>query len=392
MQISDRVQRLTPSLTLALVTRTKELRAQGRRILTLGAGEPDFPTPANVCDAGTRAIQDGHTRYTEVGGIQPLREAVAALYQPHGVSYKASQVVVANGAKHALFGALMSLVNRGDEVLIPSPSWLSYPEMVKAVDGTPVAVPCDEDNGFLLTPEALEAAITDRSRVLLINPVSNPTGAVHSKSDLHAIAEVCARHDLAVISDEIYERLVYPPATTVPFAASHPLALERTITISGVSKTYAMTGWRIGYALGPDDAIAAIRKLQGQSTSNASSISQHAALEAITGDQSVIAGMLTEFQARRDRMVALLRDIPGVTVRCPDGAFYVFPRVDAYYGRRLGIDGSLALAEALLEDVGVVVVPGLPFGSDAHIRLSYACAMDDIEEALEKLSGFLQSL
>jgi aspartate aminotransferase len=392
MHISERVRRLSPSLTLALVARTKELRASGRRILSLGAGEPDFRTPRTVCDAATRAMDNGHTRYTEVAGILELRQAVAGLYRERGVDVGPGNVIVGNGAKHALYNALVCLVDPGDEVIVPMPAWLSYPEMVKACDGVPVTLPCDESDGFRVDTVALERAITPRTRVLLLNPVSNPTGAVMSAEELRDIAEVCSRRGITVISDEIYERLVYAPASTVPYAASHASAAAHTVTISGVSKTFAMTGWRIGWAIAPDPLASAIRKFQGQSTSNASSISQYAALEALTGDQTVIHDMLEEFRVRRDRMVALLRAIPDVTVRRPDGAFYVFPRMDAYYGRRKGIDGSLALAEAMLEEVGVVVVPGLPFGSDAHIRLSYACSMQDIEEAIEKMSAFLAGL
>jgi len=392
MKISDRVQSLSPSMTLALVARTKELRAAGRDIVSLGAGEPDFQTPRNVREAAAAAIEAGHTRYTEVGGVLPLREAIARQYKQHALDYTPAQVLVSSGAKHSIFQALFCLLDPGDEVLIPAPYWLSYPEMVKACGGKPVFVECDEDDGFILRPGRLAAACGPRTRALILNPVSNPTGAVHSADDLEAIAQVCEEHDLSVISDEIYERLLYPPAKTLPFAAVTSYAPERTITISGVSKTFAMTGWRIGYAAGPSDVITAMRKHQGQTTSNACSIAQHAALEALTGPQEEIERMHGEFGRRRLHMVELLRGIPDLHVTEPQGAFYVFPRVDAFYGRREGVDGSIALAEAMLEDVGVAVVPGMPFGSDAHIRLSYACSIADIDEAVGRLAKFFATL
>lgn len=392
MRISQRVSRLSPSLTLQLVAKTQELRAQGHDIVSLGAGEPDFPTPKNVREAAQRAMDAGHTRYTPVPGILPLREAIVATYRPLGLDYSPDQVVVTSGAKHAIWNALFALLDEGDEVIVPQPSWLSYPEMVKAAGGVPVCVPCHEEDGFRLLPKTLADACTPRTRMVLINAVSNPTGAVHSAEDLAALAEVCEEKDILVLADEIYERLVYAPAKTTTFAAVHPGAKARTIVVSGVSKTFAMTGWRIGYSLAPATITAAMRKFQGQTTSNACSISQYAALEAITGDQSEVDRMAGQFALRRDRIVELLRAIPGVHTNEPQGAFYVFPRVDAFYGRRAGVDDSLSLAEAILEEAGVVTVPGKPFGSDAHIRLSYACSMQDIEKAMRRMGDFLTSL
>lgn len=395
MRISDRVRRLTPSLTLQLIARTKALRAAGRDIVSLGAGEPDFPTPPAIRQAAGRAMESGQTRYTETTGILELRKAIAARYaKPWGLTYTPGQVVVTTGAKHAIFQALQAIVNEGDKVLIPTPSWLSYPDMALAAGGLPVTIDCSEAHGFRLTPDVLRAAC-DReptARVLVFNGVSNPTGAVHSPEEQAALGEVVRERDLVVISDEIYERLIYGSARTAPFASSHPDVAARTICVSGVSKTYAMTGWRIGWAVGPADVIEAIGTLQGQSTSNTCSIAQHAALEALTADLPEIDAMVGEFAKRRDRIVELLRKIPKIHVTVPGGAFYVFPRVDAYYGARPGLTGSIAMAEALLEEAGVAVVPGGPFGSDAHIRLSYACSMADIEKAMDRLAGFFAKL
>ncbi len=391
MRTSKRVQQIKPSATLALVARTAELRAAGRDILSFGAGEPDFPTPSNVRAAAARAMDEGKTRYTAVAGVIELRRAIAASYAPDGLTYDPGDVLVTSGAKHALFGALMALLDPGDRVVVPAPYWVSYPDMVKVAGGTPVIATCHQEDGFRLRPEELRR-VGKGAKVLLFNGVSNPTGAVHSPADLAAIAEVCEELDLIVISDEIYERLVYDGAENSPFPAASDDAKNRTVLVSGVSKTFAMTGWRIGWALGPCDIIGGMRKLQSQSTSNACSVSQWAALEALTGPQDEIQAMVTAFQERRDRMVALLRAIDGIDVDTPHGAFYVLPRIDAFFGRREGIDNADTLAAALLDEAGVAVVPGTPFGAPNHIRLSYACAMDDIEAGMDRLATFLDSL
>ena len=395
MKISDRARAISPSLTLALISKTKALKAAGRDVVSFGAGEPDFPTPKNICDAATRAIAAGHTKYTEEAGILDLRRAIVAHYKNRwNLWYDPNDALVTTGAKHAIYNAIQALVNAGDEVLIPQPSWLSYPEMVKAASGVPVVVPCPEAHGFKLRPETLLAACEKhpKARVVIFNGVSNPTGCVHSPEEQRALAEIAEKRDLVVISDEIYERMVYGGAKTAPFASTHPSAKARTVCVSGVSKTFSMTGWRIGYAVGPSDILGAMKTLQGQSTSNTCSISQHAALEAVTGDQGEIEKMIAEFGRRRDRMTSLLREIPGVGFAMPEGAFYVFPRVDAYYGARPGLTGSVALAEAILDEAGVAVVPGAPFGSDAHIRLSYACSPADIDKGMGRLAEFFAKL
>ncbi|MCG3135176.1 MAG: Aspartate aminotransferase [Planctomycetes bacterium] len=394
MRISDRVRRLTPSLTFALIAKTKALKAQGKDIVSLGAGEPDFPTPENIRRAAARAMDAGHTKYTETPGILDLRKAVCAAYAKQGVTYAPGQVVVTTGAKHALFQAIQAVVNDGDPVLVPQPSWLSYGDMVLAAGGRPVPVACTEERGFKLTPDVLRAASAAESaaRLVIFNGVSNPTGVVHSPDEMRALAEVAEERDLWVLSDEIYERLVYGGAKTAPFASVHPKAPARTITVSGVSKTFSMTGWRVGWAAAPADVAEAISTLQGQSTSNTCSVAQHAALEALTGDQTAIEAMCREFETRRDHMVRRLRAIPGVHLTVPQGAFYAFPRVDSYYGRRPGLSGSIAMAEAILEEALVTVVPGQPFGSDAHVRLSYTCSMQDIDKAMDRLDAFFAKL
>ncbi len=395
MKISDRVRSISPSLTLALIGKTKALRAAGRDIVSFGAGEPDFPTPKNICDAAVRAIAAGHTKYTEESGILELRRAIVAHYKNRwNLWYDPNDALVTTGAKQAIFNAVHALVNTGDEVLVPQPSWLSYPEMVKSAGGVPVLVACPEAHGFKLRPETLVAACErhPKARVLIFNGVSNPTGCVHSPEEQRALAEVAEKRDLVVVSDEIYERMVYGAAKTAPFASTHPAAKARTICVSGVSKTFSMTGWRIGYAVGPSDVLAAMKTLQGQSTSNTCSIAQHAALEALIGDQSEIDKMIAEFGRRRDRMTSLVSEIPGVEFAMPEGAFYVFPRVDRYYGARPKLTGSIALAEAILEEAGVAVVPGAPFGSDAHVRLSYACSPADIDKGMARLAEFFAKL
>ena len=395
MKVSDRARAISPSLTLALISKTKALKAAGRDIVSFGAGEPDFPTPKHVRDAAVRAMEAGHTKYTEEAGILDLRRAIVHHYREQwGLWYDPGDAVVTTGAKHALYNAVQALVDAGDEVLIPQPSWLSYPEMVKSASGVPVIVHCPEEHGFKLRAQTLLAACDahPNARLVMFNAVSNPTGCVHSPEEQRALAEVAEARDLTVISDEIYERMIYGAARTAPFASTHPSAKARTICVSGVSKTFSMTGWRIGYAVGPAPIVAAMKTLQGQSTSNTCSIAQHAALEAITGDQTEIEKMIAEFGRRRDRMVTLLRDIPDVTLTVPEGAFYAFPRVSSYNGSRPRITGSVSLAEALLEEAGVAVVPGAPFGSDAHIRLSYACSMQDIEKGMSRLAEFFAGL
>ncbi len=393
LHIGRRVRDLSDALTLAINARYKAMVAAGEDAVSFGTGEPDFDTPGHVREAARRAIDEGFTRYTPSSGIPALREAVAKrLRERNGVPSEASRVVVTNGAKQALYQAFQTLVDEGDDVLVPSPYWLSYPEMARAAGANTVVVPCDESDGWRLRAEAVDRAAGPRARVLVLNSPNNPTGAVMARADLEALAEVCRRRDIAVVSDEIYEDMIYDGATAVSFASLSDDAAARTVTVGGVSKSYAMTGWRIGWAAGPAEVMAAFGNLQSHLTSNAASISQRAALAALTGDQSPLADMVARFDERRRVMIEILSAMPGVTLVPPRGAFYVFLRVDAFYGRRPGVDGSVPFCEALLEEKKVALVPGVVFGSDAHVRLSYATSLEQIRKGCARIGEFLAAL
>lgn len=391
--IGRKAAALSDSLTLAIDARFKAMVAAGEDAVSFGTGEPDFPTPAPVCEAGIRGIREGHHKYTPSSGAMDLRKAVAASIQrDSGVAYEPSQVVVTGGAKQAVYEALAVLLDEGDEVLVPRPYWLSYPEMVRAVGGVPVDVPCGEEDGWRLRAEEVAKAAGPRARVLVLNSPNNPTGAVFSREDLRAVAEVCRERNLAVVSDEIYGRMVYDGARTVSFASLSDDARERTVTVGGVSKTYAMTGWRIGWAAGPKGVMKALGNLQSHLTSNPAAVSQRAALEALTGDQGEVGRMVDTFAERRTLVAGLLASIPGVRLAPPRGAFYVFVRVDGFYGRRPGIDGSVAFCEALLEEQKVACVPGSAFGDDRYIRLSYATSAEKIRKGCGRIAAFAAGL
>jgi len=394
--VSHRVRDVEPSVTLATSARAAELRQQGVDVVNLSAGEPDFPTPASVLDAVRDFFDAGRITYTAAAGIPQLRDAVAGAYgQRHGVEPARESVVITCGAKHALYLALQVLCDDDDEVIFASPYWVSYPEMARLAGARPVVVPTRAEDGFRVDPEALRAAITDRSRVLIINSPSNPTGAVLERENLAALMDVARERGLWVLSDEIYDRLYYGPRRPTGLLDLGPDALEQALVINGVSKTYGMTGWRIGYAVGPAEVIKLMARVQSHETSNANTLAQMAALAALTGDQSVVAERRAEFDARRQRMVAGLRAIPGFVCPEPEGAFYVFPKVTELYGRRWGerpIDGSMDLSAALLEGEGVATVAGLAFGADEYIRLSYATSMERIDEGLHRLERFVGAL
>jgi aspartate aminotransferase len=387
---------LRPSPTLAVTMKAKALQKEGRDIIGFGAGEPDFDTPDNIKAAAIRAIQEGFTKYTPVGGIDELKDAVIEkLRKDNGLVYKRSQIVVCTGAKHALFNMAQVLFGQGDEVIIPAPYWVSYPDIVLLADATPVFVDGGESEGFKLTPAKLKKAITARTKAIIINSPSNPTGAAYSFDELKALAEVLKGTEILVISDDIYEKVVYDDFRFSSMANVSEEMKEKTIVVNGLSKSHAMTGWRMGYAAGPDNVIAAMTEIQSQSTSNPTSIVQKASIEALLGDQSFIPKMVAEFKKRRDVIVGALNDIPGITCAMPPGSFYVFPRVSALYGKKYQgkpIATSNDFSEFLLEAANVAVVPGGAFGNDDYIRLSYATSMKLIVEGVKRIAGAVAKL
>jgi len=396
VKLSVRSAQVKPSETLAITAKANALRAEGRDVIGFGAGEPDFDTPAHIKAAAIKAIEAGFTKYTPVGGTDELKDAIIAkLKRDNNLEYKRNEVVVSCGAKHSLYNIAQALLNEGDEVIIPAPYWVSYPDIVTLAGGKPVILQTAEKDGFKMKAEQLQAAINSRTRAVIVNSPSNPTGAAYSPDELKAIAAVLADKDIIVISDDIYEKIIYADFSFANIATVAPELRDRTIVVNGVSKAYAMTGWRIGYAAGSADVIAAAGKLQGQNTSNPASISQKAAVAALNGDQQVVAAMAAEFRKRRDVIVALLNDIKGVKCLSPAGAFYVFPNVSALYGRSFKgakISNSTDFINYLLDEANVAIVPGAAFGSDAHIRLSYATSMKNIEEGLKRIKNAIAQL
>jgi aspartate aminotransferase len=384
--LSQRVQKVKPSPTLAVTARAAKLKAEGKDIIGLGAGEPDFDTPAHIAEAGIDAIRKGITRYTAVDGTVELKDAIVAKFQrENGLRYDRGQIIVSSGAKQTCFNVCAAVLDPGDECLIPAPYWVSYPDMALLADGVPVSLYAGPEQGYKITPAQLAAAITPRSKLLFLNSPSNPTGAAYTKAELQALGEVLAAHPRIVIaSDEMYEHIYWAPEPFTSFAAANPHLYDRTVTINGVSKAYAMTGWRIGYCGAPRELVTAMSTVQGQSTSNASSISQRAATVALNGDQSCVAEMNRAFKQRHDYVVAALNAIPGVSCRAGAGTFYAFANVvDAM--RALGIADDNAFAEYLLVAGGVAVVPGSGFGAPGHMRISFACSLQTLEEAMRRI-------
>ena len=396
MKLGPLTKVLRPSPTLAVTMKAKALQKEGRDIIGFGAGEPDFDTPDNIKAAAIRAIQEGFTKYTPVGGIDELKDAVIGkLRRDNGLEYKRSQIVVSTGAKHTLFNMAQVLFGQGDEVIVPAPYWVSYPDIVQLADATPVIVDAVEAEGFKLTPAKLKKAVTARTKALILNSPSNPTGAAYTLDELKALAEVLRGTEIIVISDDIYEKIVYDGFLFANMANVSGEMKEKTIVVNGLSKSHAMTGWRMGYAAGPDNVIAAMTEIQSQSTSNPTSIVQKASIEALVGDQSFIPRMVAEFKRRRDTIVAALNAVPGVTCATPPGAFYVFPRVAALYGkthRGKAITNSNEFSEFLLEEANVAVIAGGAFGNDEYIRLSYATSMELIVEGTKRIARAVASL
>ena len=394
IRISKLASSVLPSATLAAAARARQLKAQGIHVFDFSLGEPDFLTPAHIRDAALEAMNKGQTHYTPTNGTPEVRAAIARFYQKtHGITYGPEQILVSNGAKHSIHNALISTVGPGDEVIIPAPYWVSYSDLVTMTGASYVLVPTRLEDGFRMKPVDLRAAITPRSRMLMLNSPSNPTGAVYTRADLEAIADVVLEAGLSVLSDEIYEQLVYGDAKSTCFATLRPGLAERTLTISGVSKTYAMTGWRIGWAAGPVPVIKAMGNVQSQETSCPSSISQAATIAALDGDQSCVEEMRVEFQARRDLVCGLLKKLPGVKSFVPDGAFYAFFDVSSHFGRTLGgkeIADSTSFCFAALDAAQVNLVPGVAFGAKEYVRLSYATSREQIRGGLERLEKFLR--
>jgi aspartate aminotransferase len=384
-----------PSATLAAGAKAKQMKAEGIDVFDFSLGEPDFNTPAHICLAATKAMQEGKTHYTPANGIVELRTAVARWYQKtYDIRYAPDQVIISNGAKHSIHNVLAATVGPGDEVIIPTPYWVSYSDLVTMTGASYVLVPTSLENDFKMTPAQLKAAITPRSRLLMMNSPSNPTGSVYSRLELEALADVVLDSKLAVLSDEIYERLVFGKAKATCFATLRPGLMERTITISGASKTFAMTGWRIGWALGPTPVVKAMANVQSQETGNPCSISQYATVAALEGDQACIETMRQEFEARRDLVCSRLAAMPGVKCPMPGGAFYAFFNVAAHFGRTFQgfkVTDSMTFCQALLEKAHVNVVPGAAFGAEGYIRLSYAASREQLKGGLHRLEQFLQS-
>ena len=394
--LAERTKLIKPSVTLAIAAKAGKLRAEGIDVVNFSAGEPDFDTPEHIKTAAIEALRKGMTKYTDVKGIEPLREAIVQKYQTeYGLGYRKEDVIVSCGAKHSLYNLLQAVVNPGDEVLIPAPYWVSYADMALLAGGIPKLISTNESTGFRIRPEQLEAGLTPRTKVFFLNSPGNPTGATYSKDELLAIGKILEKHSCLIFADDIYEKIVYDGFEVHNVVSLCPNLRERTVIINGVSKTYAMTGWRIGYAMGASDIIAAAGKIQSQSTSNPTSIAQWAALEAVRGPQDAVSMMVREFHKRRDVIVERLNAIPGIRCLKPEGAFYVFPNISALIGKsvnRKKLASPCDVADYLLEEAKVAGVPGEDFGSHQHIRFSYATSLADIEKGCKRIGDAVAKL
>lgn len=389
MEFAKRVLQLTPSSTLAINAKANELKSQGIDVVGFGAGEPDFNTPQNIIDAAVKAMEEGKTKYTATAGIPELKKAICEkLEKDNGLVYKPNQIIVTNGAKHALYNVFQAIINPGDEVIVPIPYWVSYPEQVKLAEGIPVYVEGKEENEFKITPDQLKQTITERTKAVIINSPSNPSGTVYSRDELAALAEICIEKNILMISDEIYEKLIYE-GEHVSVASLSEEAYENTIVINGLSKPYSMTGWRIGYAAGNTDLIRVMTDISSHSTSNPVTFAQYGALEALRGTQEPLEMMKREFLKRRDVLVGLLNEIDGISCIKPKGAFYVFANV-AEAADKGGYSSVDEWAKALLEKEYVALVPGSGFGADRYVRLSYATSMERIEEGAQRIKRFVE--
>ena len=396
MNYSERVLKMTPSVTLAITAKISKLKEEGHNVIGFGAGEPDFNTPLNIINAAIKAMHDGKTKYTPASGITSLKQAVVDKFKnDNGLDYTISQVAVSTGAKQCLANAFMAVLNEGDEVLMAVPYWVTYPELVKLSGGIPVFCQGSAEDNYKLTAQLVEEHITPKSKVLIINTPNNPTGTVYSKAELTELAEVAKKHDLLIIADEMYEKLIYGNIPHVSIASLSEDAYNRTLTINGVSKSYAMTGWRIGYVAGPVEIIKLMNSIQSHTTSNPCSISQYAALEAMTGDQTSVEAMKLEFEKRRDLMVELIEAIPGLACIKPDGAFYIMLNLENVLGRSHKgylLANGMDFADRLLSEKLVGVVPGEGFGIDGFVRMSYATSAENIKTGMAQIADFIAEL
>ena len=392
LPVSKRMAAVKPSPTGAVLALAAELRAAGKDLISLGAGEPDFDTPAHIREAAIAAINNGQTRYTPTDGTAELKAAIQGKFaRENQLDYETSQIVVTTGAKQALFNLCLALLGPGDEAIIPAPYWVSYPDMVRLAGADPMIIEAGIEKDFKISPEQLDAAISERTRLLILNSPSNPTGACYSRAELMALGDVIERHPgVVVLSDDIYEHIHWATEPFVSFATACPSLLDRTVTTNGVSKAYAMTGWRIGYAAGPQELIAAMTTIQSQSTTNACSVSQAAAVAALDGDQSCIGEMLVAYRERHDYIVAALNDIDGLECRPGEGTFYAFPKAEGALAAR-GMASDVELVEFLLNEADVACVPGSAFGAPGYVRLSFACSMEMVEESVRRINRALMA-
>ena len=396
MNLSKKANSISPSITLEITGKANELKAQGVNVMSFAAGEPDFNTPRNIIEAAIKAMDDGYTKYTKTSGIVELRKAICKkLHQENNLNYSEEQIVVSTGAKQCLANTFLAILNKGDEVILQNPCWVSYTELIKLADGVPVIVNCNENDGYKLSAKNIEKAVTSKTKAILLNSPHNPTGIVYNKNELEEIAQIAKKYNLIIISDEIYEKLIYDGEEHVSIASLSEDAYERTIVINGLSKTYAMTGWRVGYTASSTKLAKIMSSVQSHMTSNVCSISQYAALEALTGPQDSINMMKNAFEERRNFMMKKLEEIDEVSFIKPQGAFYIMVNITYFIGKSINgikINNSIEFAKILLEEEKVAVIPGAAFGLENFIRLSYATSMEVIEEGLDRIKSFLGKL
>lgn len=396
MELSRKAQRIEASVTLAITAKAKEMKESGIDVISFGAGEPDFNTPENIINAAIRAMEEGNTKYTSVNGILPLREAICKKFkEDNGLIYKPSQIVVSTGAKQSLANVFLAILNPGDEVIVPNPYWVSYPELIGLADGKPVFVESDESSSYKFTKENLEKAVTEKTKAIILNTPNNPTGTIYNREELIEIAEFAKKYNLIIVSDEMYEKLIYDGESHVSIASISDDAYERTIVINGLSKSYAMTGWRLGYCGATEKIAKLMTNIQSHMTSNVCSITQYAAIEALNGPQDKVKEMIAEFEKRRNYMAKTLQEMSNLSIIKPQGAFYIMINIDKCLGKEINgekINDSMDFSAKLLEYEKVAVIPGKAFGLDNYVRVSYATSMELIEKGLERIDKFVNKL